>query len=99
MLLLLPGPSESTPSLEGTLGSAGRECGSTIESTEVSQLLRGTALQRFQRRLIIKVACLLKLLDTALKLECLQERVKTVTGEIRQIHKKKKYCIILLVIE
>lgn len=51
------------------------------------------------KRLIIKVACLLNLLGIALKLECLHNRVKAVTGKIRQTHKKKRYRVILLVIE
>lgn len=55
-------------------------------------------LWRFLRRLIIKVACLLNLLGIALKLECLHNRVKTVTEKIRQTH-KKRYRVILLLIE
>lgn len=39
--------------------------------------------------MIIKVACLLKLVGMALKLKCLHDRLKTVTGKIRQTHKKK----------
>lgn len=37
----------------------------------------------------IKVTCLLNLVGVTLKLECLHDRPKTVTGKIRQTQKKK----------
>lgn len=55
--------------------------------------------ERLQRRLIIKAACLLNLLGIALKLECQHHRVKVVIGKIRQTHEKKRYSIMLVVIE